>query len=113
MRQMTTINANPGAPGRRNLVPQNKCPFKSCPLLNHFQRLPEIGAQKKAGVHFWQILADSVHFFLTFSCNYVNIIVEIYGYKADNENSLFSNVGFYILAQHLQICETRKPHLAL
>jgi hypothetical protein len=35
------------------------------------------------------------------------------GYKADNENSLFSNVGFYILAQHLQICETRKPHLAL
>jgi hypothetical protein len=68
-------------------------------------------ALKKKG---WcPLLTDSVHFFLTFSCNYVNIIVEIYGYKADNENSLCSNVGFYILAQHLQICETRKPHLAL
>ena len=45
--QMTTIIANPGGPGRRNLVPRNKCRQKISPLLNHFSLLPEISAQRK------------------------------------------------------------------
>jgi hypothetical protein len=39
MRQMTADIANPGSPGRRNLVPRNRCDPESGPLLNHFCRL--------------------------------------------------------------------------
>jgi hypothetical protein len=85
MHQMTTVIANPGVPGRRNLVARNKCRQKISPLLNHFRRLPEISAQKKGWCPLladsgrsWQILADSVNFFPAFSCNHIKTIVELY-----------------------------------
>ena len=85
MHQMTTVIANPGGPGRRNLVPRNKFRQKSSPLLNHFSRLPEISAQRKGWCpllstsgRLWQILSTSVHFFTAFSCNHIKTIVELY-----------------------------------
>ena len=83
--QITSVIANPGVPGRRNLGARNKFRQKISPLLNHFRRLPEISAQKKGWCpllstsgRFWQILADSVNFFLTFSYNHIKTIVELY-----------------------------------
>jgi hypothetical protein len=82
---MTSVIANPGGPGRRNLVARNKCRQKISPLLNHFRRLHEISAQKKGWYpllstsgRFLQILADSVNFFPAFSCNHIKTIVELY-----------------------------------
>ena len=88
MCHMTTVMSNPGSPRQRNPVPRNKCRQKSCPLLNHFRRLPEISAQIKGWCPLladfgrsWQILSTSVNFFLNFYCNYVNLIAEIYCLK--------------------------------